>query len=266
MALFLGSLGAEKSLAQPDLSRIGRQIRIMEKVIDQVLVDSQHALVTTRPNCRGMRLDGYGVLFVVELSPISSEGGNFHFQFKEDGSYNVIFDDEAAESGRKRTEGRVRSTGRRDSTQWDIEYEQDSDDDDEEQSANEEPSNDSVLTEKERKLKQKEKEIEDKERLKEWVEHLEQTAPLAKDASPEREAALELVRNELVGALRDYGYSITGLKPDEHVAIVIFPSDLDWRAPDTRTIIQVQRKTIEAYNESRLSAEEFAKQVEVRTQ
>jgi len=283
LALFLGLLGAHSVVAQPDLPaqpvlpakpakpakpdlpRIGRQIRIMEKVIDQVLVESQHAIVTGSPNCRGMRLEGYGVLFVVELSPLSSEGGMFHFQFKEDGSYNVVFDeDDDGDKDKRRTEGRIRNTGRRDDSEStsDIEYDQDEGADDEEKDKDKEKDK----RDRERELEQKAKEIAEKERLKEWVKHLENGANPGSDAGPEREAALQLVRDELVGALRDYGYTITGLKPDEHVAIAIFPSDLDWRAPDTRIIIQVKRGAIDAYNESRLTPEEFAKQVEVHTQ
>jgi hypothetical protein len=265
LAVLLGLAEGRALLAQPNLPRVARQIRIMEKVIDQVLVESRHARVTGAPNCKGMRLNGYGVLFIVELSPISSEGGMYHFQFKEDGSYNVILDEDEADKERLLTEGRIRKTGRRDAddSSSDIEYDDNYDDD--EDRDREEEEREKAEERKDQKEEKKDRERE-KQRLKELVARMEDRAARGAGAGRERETALDQVREELVGVIRDYGHTITGLGPEEYVAIAIFPSDLDWRAPDTRTIIQVKRRAIDAYNDSQLSSEEFAKQLEVITQ
>lgn len=255
VAALLFALGtAPELVAQPDPERLGRQIRIMEKVIDQVLVDSQHALVSGRPNCRGVRLQGYGVLFVIELSPIGSES-LFHFNFKDDGSYELNFEDEEEEEEkeRQRLEGRRRTVGRRDAGEGqgssdDIEYEDE---------------------ETPEKVKAKEqKALKEKRKLEEWVKELEKQAERGANPreDPAREVALARVREELVDILRDYGHTITGIGADEYVAIAVFPSDLDWRGPDTRTLLQVKYRAIDAFNESKVSAEEFAKLVEVVTQ
>jgi hypothetical protein len=235
--------------AQPAPQRQGRQIRIMEKVIDQVLVGSQHALVTGSPNCRGLRLQGYGVLFVVDLSPIGLDGP-FHFKFKDDGTYDIIQDED--DEDRQRIEGRQRTVGRRDVP----EPPEPSDPDDESD----------IEYEDEKEEKDREKEELRREKLEQWARELESEADETGARNPKREAALVLVREELVQVLRDYGRTISGVGPEDYVAIAIFPSDLDWRGPDTRTLIQVRRRSIDAYDNGNLTAEAFAKLVEVVTQ
>ncbi len=82
-------------------------------------------------------------------------------------------------------------------------------------------------------------------------------------ADPERKEALALVREELIDVLRDSAHSLTELAPDERIAIAIFPSDLDWRGPGTRTVLEVRRRDVDAYQRGELTAEAFAARVQV---
>jgi len=235
--------------ADPAARRLERQISVFEKVVDQTLIDSEHALVSGSPNCRGLRLGGYGVLFVVELSPILGNNDIMHFRFKEDGSYEVEYDGEKdKDKDRKRIEGRTRSQGRRD---------EDDDDNDEESEPDivyvDPAGDDSAEVVVPKTFKNLVKNWDS-----DWRARLE---------DPERGEVLGLVREELLETLRDYGHTLTAIGPDEHIAIAIFPSDLDWRGgPGTRTILQVKRRDVDAYNANQITDEVFHSRVEVLTQ
>jgi len=237
--------------ADPAARRLERQISVFEKVVDQTLIDSEHALVSGSPNCRGLRLAGYGVLFVVELSPILGNDDILHFRFKNDGSYEVEYDGEKAkDKNRKRIEGRTRSQGRRDDseeadadpTDPDIEYVDPAD--------SSSPDSTDDLPPAFRNL------------VKNWGQDSR-----ARLEDPERNEVLRLVREELLETLRDYGHTLTGLGPEERIAIAIFPSDLDWRGgPGTRQILQVKRRDVDAFNAGQITDEVFHTRVEVLTQ
>jgi hypothetical protein len=236
--------------ADPAARRLEHQISVFEKVVDQTLIDSEHALVSGSPNCRGLRLAGYGVLFVVELSPILGNDDILHFRFKDDGSYEVEYDGEKAkDKDRKRIEGRTRSRGRRDdaedgdSSDPDIEYVDPSDSESAADSTDHLPPAFRNL-------------------VKNWGPNSQ-----ARLEDPERTEVLRLVREELLETLRDYGHTLTGLGPDERIAIAIFPSDLDWRGgPGTRQILQVKRRDVDAFNAGQITDEVFHSRVEVLTQ
>lgn len=239
--------GSPSTTADPAQRRLERQISVFEKVIDQTLIDSQYALVSGSPNCRGLRLAGYGVLFVVELSPILGDDDIVHFRFKDDGSYEVEYDGEKdKDKSRTRIDGRTRSQGRRDDGEEadpsdpDIEY---VDPTDSLETLDEVPPAFRNL-------------------VKNWDPNAR-----ARLEDPERAKVLGLVREELLETLRDYGHTLTGLGPDEHIAIAIFPSDLDWRGgPGTRTILQVKRRDVDAYNANQITDQVFHTRVEVLTQ
>ena len=55
----------------------------------------------------------------------------------------------------------------------------------------------------------------------------------------------------------------TLLTADERISIAIFPSDLDWRGPGTRTVIEVRCRDVAAYQRGELTAEAFAARVQV---
>jgi len=74
--------GAEPPI--PD--RLKRQIGVMEKILDEVLVDSPNLLVYSHAAARGVYLDEFGVVFTVEASLVEKDkkDGNWIF-----GGYSV---------------------------------------------------------------------------------------------------------------------------------------------------------------------------------
>jgi hypothetical protein len=259
--------------ADPALLRTQRQISLMEKVIDQTLIESRHALVTGAPNCRGIRLPGYGVLFIVDLSPIVTGDEIAHFRFKDDGSYEVEYEEDAArkKGKRKPIEGRTRTHGNRgsdgsDSEDSDIEYVDDVHDDDNDKDQDKDADKDRDQADKAGKGAASAKtspgvppELGDL--VEKWKKWDPKTA--ARLADPERKEVLALVHEELIDVLRDSAHSLTEIAADERIAIAIFPSDLDWRGPGTRTVIEVRRRDVDAYQRGELTAEAFAARVQV---
>ncbi|RPJ45789.1 MAG: hypothetical protein EHM19_04945, partial [Candidatus Latescibacterota bacterium] len=75
MALVLGTAfpnagaGAEKSADE----KMRKQISIMEKILDEALVDSENALVKSTHPSRGVYLDGYGFVFTMELGIVDDQ-------------------------------------------------------------------------------------------------------------------------------------------------------------------------------------------------
>jgi hypothetical protein len=250
----------------PALVKTQRQISLLEKVIDQTLIESRHALVTGAPNCRGIRLPGYGVLFIVDLSPIVTRDEIAHFRFKPDGSYEVEYEKDKGK--RKPIEGRTRTQGHRadPDKESDIEY-VDDDDHDTDKDADHDVDKD----------KGRDKTAKAPDSAKVWpgvppelddlVEQWKKWDPdtAARLADPERKEVFTLVREELIDVLRDSAHSLTELAADERIAIAIFPSDLDWRGPGTRTILEVRRRDVDAYQRGELTAEAFAARVQVET-
>ncbi len=63
--------------------RLTRELSIMEKVIDEMLLDSRNFLVySTDDNTRGLYLEEFGVLFSFQASLVS-RGGDFKFDWKD---------------------------------------------------------------------------------------------------------------------------------------------------------------------------------------
>ncbi len=84
------SMGADRPV--PD--KLVRQIGVMEKVLDQVLLDSPNLLVYSREASRGLYLDGYGAVFTLEASLVNKgdkkKWGLGDFKFKEEDGKIVI--------------------------------------------------------------------------------------------------------------------------------------------------------------------------------
>jgi hypothetical protein len=62
-------LGAEKTADE----KLRKQISIMEKILDEALVDSENALVKSTHPTRGVYLDGYGFVFTMELGIVDDQ-------------------------------------------------------------------------------------------------------------------------------------------------------------------------------------------------
>jgi hypothetical protein len=68
-AAVLAALAAPFAAAEAAPSRpLERKVRVMEKVLDAVLVDSPNVVVASHRATRGLTLDGYGALFTFEAS------------------------------------------------------------------------------------------------------------------------------------------------------------------------------------------------------
>lgn len=81
-ALAVGFLVTEAFAVEPPVSRkMSRQIDVMEKIIDQVLIDSPNFLVSGRGNTRGLYIEGHGVVFTFSASLVHKGNKNWNFDF-----------------------------------------------------------------------------------------------------------------------------------------------------------------------------------------
>lgn len=103
-ALAAGLLVSKAFAVEPPASRkMERQIDVMEKIVDQVLIDSPNFLVSGRGNTRGLYIDNYGVVFTFSASLVN-KGKSWNFDFgegfkilKEDGKHVIVIDPDAEE-------------------------------------------------------------------------------------------------------------------------------------------------------------------------
>jgi hypothetical protein len=61
-------IAATSAQAADTGSRLDRKVRVMERVLDEVLVQSPHVMVSRSGNARGLVLDEFGALFIIEGS------------------------------------------------------------------------------------------------------------------------------------------------------------------------------------------------------
>jgi hypothetical protein len=68
-ALMIGLLGLLMVMsAEAETGRLDRKIKVMERVLDEILVQSEHIVVGHGNTARGLLLDEFGALFVIEGS------------------------------------------------------------------------------------------------------------------------------------------------------------------------------------------------------
>lgn len=91
LALAAGFLVSEAFAVEPPASRkMTRQIDVMERIIDQVLIDSPNFLVSGRGNTRGLYIEDYGVVFTFSASLVH-KGKSWNFDFSN--GFKVMDDD-----------------------------------------------------------------------------------------------------------------------------------------------------------------------------
>jgi hypothetical protein len=73
LALILVLVAAEVVAGESEPSRLDRKVRVMERVIDEVLIQSPNVLVSGSGTARGLVLDEYGALFTLEASLLGLE-------------------------------------------------------------------------------------------------------------------------------------------------------------------------------------------------
>ncbi len=72
LGLFLalgGLLATLAAAAEPDSARLDRQVRVMKLVIDELLGPRSHGVRRPGAETRGLALEEFGALFIVEASP-----------------------------------------------------------------------------------------------------------------------------------------------------------------------------------------------------
>jgi hypothetical protein len=72
--------------------KLTRELAIMEKIIDQMLLDSQNFLVYSQPETRGLYLEEFGILFSFQASLVNRKDKNFNwndFKIESDDKGNI---------------------------------------------------------------------------------------------------------------------------------------------------------------------------------
>ena len=68
MVAALGLMAVSATAADDTASRLDRKVRVMERVLDEVLIQSPNVVVSSRGVTRGLVLEEYGALFTLEAS------------------------------------------------------------------------------------------------------------------------------------------------------------------------------------------------------
>lgn len=100
-----GALGLASGADAEVSAKLEKQIQVMERILDEVLVDSQNVLVGSHNPTNGVYLDEFGVVFSIEaaLLPMDRRGGfnwdwNKMKMHKEDGKWVIDFNDDDDDS------------------------------------------------------------------------------------------------------------------------------------------------------------------------
>ncbi|MEZ4650325.1 MAG: hypothetical protein R3E97_16375 [Candidatus Eisenbacteria bacterium] len=113
------------AVAQDDVKarKMERQVGVLEKILDQVLIDSPNFLVPGRNNTRGIFLDEFGVLLTYEASLVDKDKFDWNFDFDrkpqitkdEDGNQVIVIpkrDDSEERTPIRRGEARLYERGK----------------------------------------------------------------------------------------------------------------------------------------------------------
>jgi hypothetical protein len=102
-AVGLGLISGKAFGVEPPPAKMDKQIDVLEKIIDQVLIDSPNFFVSGRGNTRGLYVKEFGVIFTFDASLVEKDKDwNFDFdggfEVKEiDGKKVIVIDDEEVE-------------------------------------------------------------------------------------------------------------------------------------------------------------------------
>jgi hypothetical protein len=117
----LGSVAVPAMAGKPDKEKVMRQIGIMEKILDKVLLDSPFLLVHSGDNSRGLYIDEFGAIFTFDASLTSREFdfesylGNlperFELKTDEDGNQVIVIKkhDEAVAGGQDKDSAKAKA-------------------------------------------------------------------------------------------------------------------------------------------------------------
>jgi hypothetical protein len=112
VALLCAFAGNEAAaVAPPPSKKMARQIEVMEKILDQVLLDSPNFLIRGTPVARGVFIPTFGVLFSFDASLTGEDWEHLKnwslpgFKIEEQDGKRVIIIDEEGEEVEERIEG-----------------------------------------------------------------------------------------------------------------------------------------------------------------
>ncbi len=81
-AVALGLLAQKAFGVEPPPGKMERQIEVMEKILDQVLIDSPNFLVSGRGNARGLWVPEFGIIMTFDAALLEKDK-DWHFDFGE---------------------------------------------------------------------------------------------------------------------------------------------------------------------------------------
>jgi len=256
--------------------KLKRQIRLMETIIDEMLLDSPNLLVFSNSPTQGVYLGDYGVVFTLEASLVSHGfflDGKEAFSIlrdiridTEDGRV-VIWsgeheDDEKRESHRYRV--RVRDGG-----DWDAVYENDDadrDDDvggDEDDDADEDEDENAGYDEED----YDEDDWDDDDNEDIIIDFFGSKGKSFKELRREKaeraQENYEEGKQELIEVLTGYGDSMTRLADDQWVVIAAFLKQSDFFKDEeiSRLILKARMRDLRDYGRERISADEMAARI-----
>ncbi len=87
----LSLFGSSVSAQDEQSKRVARQVGIMEKIVDQILLDSPNFLVSGGRNARGVFIEEFGVILTFEASLV--DVGDFDWDFEDWGGYEIEDED-----------------------------------------------------------------------------------------------------------------------------------------------------------------------------
>jgi len=85
-----GTASAQSTVQMP--AKLKKQISVMEKAIDEMLVDSKNVLVASHEPTRGIYLPEFGVLFTLEAQILTPDRGEWWKDFKWGNNVKITSD------------------------------------------------------------------------------------------------------------------------------------------------------------------------------
>ncbi len=213
-------------------ARQGRQITIMEGIIDKVLVDSPNLRVSGRNDAHGVYLDSFGAVFTFEASLIDDPLGLVDLSFLRDGSLQFL----TGENG--------------------------------EPIVNFNPGNaadsnaaDSLAIRAKMKKMQKVDSLAAKQA--EAYSKMVRARKIGPGAREKKDPAqvLKDAKTELVQTLLDYGETMTTLRDEQSIAIAGFLNRSILDNKISRVVIQARMKDLREFNAGRISEQEMRKRI-----
>jgi hypothetical protein len=224
--------GADFLTGSSPHAKFNRQLTVFERVLDDVLVDSENALVTHDRNANGAYLPGHGAVFAFDFSLVGRSwghalalgDGDVRFFHSLPGDGDVDF----------------------------FEFEDDDDDDDDDKDRD----NDKDREEKERERRRAKARIDRFGRHGRWSELDDD------ELKKHRTRQYGKVKLELIDTLGEYGDILEGLPADEWVTLVARPRDLPWgERKIKRLVIRARMRDITERVEDRIDEAAFRKRL-----